>query len=177
MIYWSCAGCTPSFTVELSALDRITAVEKKLDCVDSLIREVTMLRNEIALIKKPEFPFLKAAKSGPGWNRCDSSSSYHSSAEKKADDFEFETVQRKVRSPKELKTGTNTNPAVIKGVKKPPKRRHLYVGRLSQNITASEMEKYCVERKVELLHIRQISKSDAHLKAFHCVFKFDEEKV
>ena len=62
MIFWSCAGCTPSFNAELSALDRITAVEKKLDCVDFLIREVTMLRNEIALIKKPEFPFSKSCK-------------------------------------------------------------------------------------------------------------------
>ena len=68
MIYWSCVGCTLSFTVELSALERITAVEKKLDCVDSLIREVTMLPNEICLIKKPEISFLKAAKSEPGGN-------------------------------------------------------------------------------------------------------------
>ena len=162
-----------------SALDRITAVEKKLACVDSLIGEMTMLRNEIALIKKPEFPFIKAAKSGPGRNRNDSSYRYHSATvnkKRKADDFEFETAQRKVGSPKEVKTGTN-NPAVIKGVKKSPKRSHLYVSRLSQNITASEMEEYCVEKNVELLHIRQISKSEAHLKAFHCVFKFDEEKV
>ena len=65
MIYWSCAGCTPSFTAELFALDRITAVEEKLDFVDSLIREVTMLRNEIALIKTLEFLFLKAAKVNP----------------------------------------------------------------------------------------------------------------
>ena len=92
MIYWSCAGCTPIFTAELSALDRITAVEKKLDCVDSLIRECTVQRNEITLIKKPEFPFLKAAKNGPGRNRNDSSSSYHSAAVnkiRKADEFEF----------------------------------------------------------------------------------------
>ena len=127
MIYWSCAGCTPSFTAELSALDRITAVEKKLDFVDSLIREVTMLCNEIALIKKPEFPFLKAAKSEPSRNRNDSSSRYHSATvnkKRKVDDYEFETVQRKVRSTKEVKTGTNTNSADIKDVKKPPKRRH-----------------------------------------------------
>ena len=143
MIYWSCAGCTPIFTAELSALDRITAVEKKLDCVDSLIREVKMLRNEIALIKKPDFPFLKAAKSGPARSRNGRSSSYHSATvnkNRKADEFEFETVQRKVRSTNEVKTRTNTNPAVIKGVTKPLKRRHLYVGRLSQNIAASEME-------------------------------------
>ena len=72
---------------------------KKLDCVDSLIREVTMLRNEIALKRKPEFPFLKAAKSGPSRNRNDRSSSHHSATvnkKRKADDLEFETVQRKV---------------------------------------------------------------------------------
>ena len=161
-------------------MDRITAVEEKLDCVDSLIREMTMLRNEIALIKKPEFPFFKAAKIGPGRKRNDSSSNYQSvtvNKKRKADEFEFETVQRKKRSSKEVIIGTNTNPAVIKGVKKPLKRHQLYVYRLSQNITASEMEEFCVEKNVEILHVRQISKSEAHLKAFHCVFKFDEEKV
>ena len=35
------------------------------------------------------------------------------------------------------------------------------------------MEEYCEENNVDLLHIRQISKS----KAFNCVFKFVEEKV
>ena len=39
------------------------------------------------------------------------------------------------------------------------------------------MEEYCIENKVELFHIRQISMSEAHLKAFHCVFKFEEEKA
>ena len=110
----------------------------------------------------------------------DSSSSNHSATlnkKRKADDFEFETVQRKVGSPKEVKTGTNTNPAVIKSVKKPPKRRHLYVGRLSQNLAASELEEFCVKKNVKLHHIRQHSKSEAHLKAFYCVFKFDKEKI
>ena len=39
------------------------------------------------------------------------------------------------------------------------------------------MEEYCAENIVELLHIRQILKSEVHLKSFHFVFKFDEEKV
>ena len=39
------------------------------------------------------------------------------------------------------------------------------------------MEQYCVENNVEVLHIRQISRSEAHLKSFYCVFIFDEEKV
>ena len=52
-----------------------------------------------------------------------------------------------------------------------------FESRLSQNITASEMEGYCVEKNVELFHIRKILKSEAHLKAFPCVFEFDEERV
>ena len=69
IIYWPCAGCTTSLTAEIFALNRFTAIEKMLDCVDDLIRKVTMLRNEIALMKKPEFHFLEASKSGPGSNR------------------------------------------------------------------------------------------------------------
>ena len=38
------------------------------------------------------------------------------------------------------------------------------------------MEEYCAENNVEL-HFRQISKSEAHLKAFNYVFNSDEEKV
>ena len=114
MIYWSCTGYTPIFTAELSVLGRNTAVKKKLDCVDSLIREVTVLRNEISLLKKPDFLFLKAAKSGPARNRNDSSSTYQkATVYKKRKPDEFETVQRKVKWTKEIKPGTNTNPAVI----------------------------------------------------------------
>ena len=71
----------------------------------------------------------------------------------------------------------NTGLAVIKCVKQPPKRRYLYGGQLSQNITTSKMEEFCVEKNAKLLHIRQILKSEAQLKAFFCVCKFDEEKV
>ena len=87
-------------------------------------------------------PFSQSCKSGPGRNRNDSSSSYHCATvnkKRKVVDFEFEIVQRNVRSSKEETTRTNIKPAVIKGVKKPTKRPHLYLGRLSQNITASEM--------------------------------------
>ena len=38
------------------------------------------------------------------------------------------------------------------------------------------MEEYCVEKNVELNHIRPILKSEAHLKAFPVGFNFDEEK-
>ena len=94
---------TPIFTAELCALHRITAIEKKLDCVDFLVPEVTMLRNQIALIKKPGFSFLKPAKIGPARIRNDSSSTYHSATvnkTRKADEFEFVSVQKKTRSTK-----------------------------------------------------------------------------
>ena len=71
---------------------------------------------------------------------------------------------------------TNNNPTVIKVVKNPPKRRHFYVGRLSEKITISQMEEYCVESNLKLLQFRQISKSEAQLKVFHSAIKFDEEK-
>ena len=37
------------------------------------------------------------------------------------------------------------------------------------------MEEYCAENNVELVHIRQLSLSEVHLKAFHGVFMFDEK--
>ena len=35
----------------------------------------------------------------------------------------------------------------------------------------------CVENNVDVHQIRQISLSEAHMKAFHFVFNFDEEKI
>ena len=137
MIFWSCSKCSPTFAAELSALDRISAIEQKLECVDALIREVSLLRNEIATTKKPAFPFLKAAKTAFQRTQNDSTSSYQSSSvtkKPKADDFTIEITQRRLRPSKELKTGTNMNTSVISGVKGPPKRRHIYVVRLSQHI-------------------------------------------
>ena len=64
MIFWSCSKCSPAFAEELSALDRISALEQKLKCVDALICEVSLLRNEIAKIKKSDFLFRRAAKTG-----------------------------------------------------------------------------------------------------------------
>ena len=39
------------------------------------------------------------------------------------------------------------------------------------------MEEYCLENIVELLLIRQNSESEAQLKFFHWVFKFDVDKA
>ena len=61
-IYWSYGSCTPIFTAKLSALEKIMTVERKLDCVDTPIREMTMLRNEIELIKSQKSFFYKLQK-------------------------------------------------------------------------------------------------------------------
>ena len=139
---------------------------------------MTVLRKEIALIKKPYFPFLNVAKIGPA-RRNDNSSGYKSATvnkKRKGDEFEFETVLRIIRSTKEVKMGTNNNPTVIKVVKNPQSVVIFYVDRLSENITISQMEEYCVESNLKLLQFRQILKSEAQLKFFHCAIKFDEEK-
>ena len=105
---------------------------------------VSLVRSEIATMKKPDFPFIRAAKTGLMRSRDESTSSYRSASgtkKPKVDDLIAETTQRKLR-PKELKTGTNTNSSVISGAKRPPKPGHNYVGRLSQHIYATEMEEY-----------------------------------
>ena len=106
MIFSSCSKCSPSFAAELSALDRVSAIEQKLEYVDALIHEVSLLRNE-----RPDFPFFKAAKTGLLRTRNDSTSRASGSKKRKADDLTTETTQRRLR-PKELKTGTNTNPPI-----------------------------------------------------------------
>ena len=147
---------------------------KKLDCVDSLIREVRMLRNEIALIQKPEFLYLKAAKSGPVSNWSDSWSSYHSATKYKITKngriWNYNCTEQS-KTDQTSENGKKTNPAVIKGVKKLCRWSHLCVGRWIENMTTSKMEN-CAENNVKLIHICQVW---SHLKAFHCVLRFDEK--
>ena len=63
------------FAAEISALDRISAMEKKIECVNSRIRDVALLRKEVASLRKPDSPFLNADKTGFHRNRIESSSS------------------------------------------------------------------------------------------------------
>ena len=61
MIFRSCPSFLPTFTIELSALDRIYALENKLEKVDSLISEIQSLKLEINFLKKQDYPYLSAA--------------------------------------------------------------------------------------------------------------------
>ena len=97
-------------------------------------------------MKRLDFSFLEALKTALLRNRSDSTSRASGSKKRKADDLTTETTQRRLRPSKELKTLTYTNTSVISGVKRTPKRRHIYVGGLSQHISVAEMEEYCETR-------------------------------
>ena len=81
MIFWACPSCLPTFTTELLALDRISALEVKLEKVDSLISEIQLLKQEINSMKKPDYPYLGAAFR----NRTDSTASDRNSKKWKAE--------------------------------------------------------------------------------------------
>ena len=81
MISWSCPSCLPTFTTELSALDRISPLEVKLEKVDSLISERQSLKLEIKSLKKPDYPYLRAFFR----NRTGSTASDRNSKKRKAE--------------------------------------------------------------------------------------------
>ena len=78
------------FAAEISALDRISAMEKKIEFVNSRIRDDALLRNEVPSLNKPDYPFLNAEKTGFHRNRTESSSSSQGisgSKKRKAEEF------------------------------------------------------------------------------------------
>ena len=78
------------FAADISALDRISAMEKKIECVNSRIRDVALLRREVASLRKPVSLFLNAEKTGFHRNRTESSSSSQGisgSKKRKAEEF------------------------------------------------------------------------------------------
>ena len=61
MIFWSSPSCLPTFILELSALDRISALEVKSEKLDWLISEIQSLKLKIIAPKKSDYPYLRAA--------------------------------------------------------------------------------------------------------------------
>ena len=130
MIFWSCPSCLPTFTTKLSALERISSLEVKLEKVDSLISEIQSLKLEINSLKKPHYPYLRAAFR----ILTDSTASDRNSKTRKAEGNEslHADMESQNRKPKVFKTGTNINhPTTVSAIKRPPKKRLLYIGCLS----------------------------------------------
>ena len=73
------------------------------------------------------------------------------------------------RPKKPLITGEVVTEA-LKGVEKPPPRRHLYVGRIKQTNDESDIVAWCQSKGFPLNHIREITKENSRHKSFHCVF-------
>ena len=96
-----------TLTTELSALDRISALEVKLEKIDTLISYVQSLKLEINSLKKPDYPYIRAAFR----NRTDSTASDRNSKKRKTEGNEnlFADKEFQDRKPNIFKTGTNIN--------------------------------------------------------------------
>ena len=103
VIIWSCPSCLPTFKLELSAFDGISALEVKLEKVDSLISEIQSIKLEINSLKKPDYPYLRAAFR----NRTESTASNRNSKERKAKGNEnlFADKESQDRKPKSFQDG------------------------------------------------------------------------
>ena len=153
---------------------------EKKECVNSIIRDVALLQMEVALLREPNFPFLNAAKTVFHRNRKDSSSSSQSNSgsKKKIWRIRYGTYTKKTKAFQGFKDGNKHEfLLIIRCQKKPSKRPHIYVGRLGQQITTTEMEQYFAKNEVDLLHFRQNSKPESLLKLFNSVFNFDVESI
>ena len=120
MIFWSCPSCLLTFTSELSALDRTSALELKLEKVDSLISEVQSLKMETSSLKKPDYPYIRAAFR----NRTDSIASDRKSKKRNTEGNKnsFADKESQDRTPKVFKTGTNINhQTTVSATKRRPK--------------------------------------------------------
>ena len=82
------------------------------------------------------------------------------------------------RKPKVFNTGRNINhQTAVSAIKRPQKRRHLYIGRLSNSVSTDDIRECYKNRGPDILCILEISREDSCLNAFHCVFNFDNHQV
>ena len=127
-------------------------------------------------MKKPDYPYLRVAFR----NRTDSNASDHNSKKRKAETNDNVQADKESqnRKPKVFQRGTNKNhQTTVSAIKRPPKRRNLYIGRLNNSVSTDDLKDYCKNKGGDLLCIRVISREESRLKSFHCVFKFDNEQV
>ena len=139
---------------------------KKKDSLISECSKIHSLKLEIKSLKKHDYPYLRASLR----NWTDSTASYHNSKNRKAEDNEWKCACRQKKSqdkkPKVFKTGTNINhQRADSAIRRPPKRRHLYIGRLSNSDSTDDIREYCENKGADLLCICEISRETSRLKS------------
>ena len=151
-----------NFSTELSAHDRIFALEVRLEKVYSLISDIQLLKLEINSLNKPAYLYLRAAFR----NWTDSTASDRNSKKRKAECNEnvLAGKESQARKPKIFKTGTNINhQTAVCANKRPPKRRHLYIGGLSNSVSTDEIREYCKKKGADLLCIHELSRFSSEI--------------
>ena len=138
--------------------------------------EIQSVKLEENSLKKPDYLYLRAAFR----KQVDSTASDHNSKKRNTEGKEnlFADKESRDRTPEVLKTGTNINhQTTVSANKRPPKRRHLYIGRLSNTVSTEDITEYCKKKKVDILCFREISRDECPLKSFHFIFKFGNDQV
>ena len=136
----------PTFTTEFIALDQISALEVKLEKVDSLISKIRSLKLEL----ETGLPASCAAFR----NWTDKTNSDRTSKKRIAEGNEnlFSDKEPQERIPKVFKTGTNIyHQTAVSAIIRQPKRRHLFIGRLSNSVSTDDIIDYCKKKGVDIL--------------------------
>lgn len=162
--------------------------------IGDLVHSVKQLQNDVNSLRKQTYSSV-ALKSGPGsYSYAPSKSGpgpSHASALSSSNDAmvpeastaglptmpvvnslsEFKPQYRKQRT---FKFGTGAN-SVLKGIARPTPRKHLFIGRVDKSIDEQVVIDHCNSNNLGLQHVRTVSKEDADMKSFHCVFNDDIE--
>ena len=92
----------------------------------------------------------------------------------------FAGKESRDRKAKLFKTGTNVNhQTTVSAIKRPPKRRHLYI----DSVSTDDITEFCKKKGFDILCIREVSRDESRLKCFqfdkfdNSVFKFDNDQV
>ena len=178
-IEWSCPDCG---TCKRDLFRVIDELRQELFSIKTMAQDVHELKSELLSLKQYREPSSiieknKTNYAGAAKFNLNSSAFIRNARESVSSEAGSSRVtkrkgskDRNDRRPKKpLITGEVVTEA-LKGVEKPPPRRHLYVGRIKQTNDESDIVAWCQSKGFPLNHIREITKENSRHKSFHCVF-------
>ena len=113
-------------------------------------------------------------------NRIESSSKSHRTLDSKKTKswrFRIGTYPKKTEAFLRSKDGNKYKFFEIIWRQKPSRRRYIFMGRPSHQITTTEVDRYWSTNDADVFHVPRMSKTEPLLKLFYCVFKFDNEEL